>query len=274
MGAELQLPLATTSRLVGPGESFNARAIFVGERIDTRALEPRIGERPVITSLRGGGWAAVFRFGAIVFFAAHEPARRELMTRLAPGIQGRFDEPERELLEVQVDASARDGVEGGAIIVSEASPERLQVIAEALAKSVVLAHYEETVAEVFDKIEPMAARLMKTGRIGRRGRDLVRQIGETLLIQHRTIGRVEVMEKPEILWERPDLERLYLRLEDELELRERHLALEQKITLVANTNETLLEMLQTRRSLRVEWYIVALIVVEIGLSLYGMFGAH
>ncbi len=274
MGAELPLPFATTSRLVGPGESFNARAIFVGERIDTRALEPRIGERPVITSLPAGGWAAVFRFGAVVFFGAEEPARLELMTRLAPGIDGRFDDPERELLEVQVDSSASDGVEGGVIIVSEASPERLQVIAEALAKSVVLAHYEETVAEVFDSIEPMAARLMETGRIGRRGRDLVRQIGETLLIQHRTIGRVEVTEKPEILWERQDLERLYLRLEDELELRERHLALEQKIALVANTNETLLEMLQTRRSLRVEWYIVALIVVEIGLSLWDMFGVH
>jgi len=31
-------------------------------------------------------------------------------------------------------------------------------------------------------------------------------------------------------------------------------------------------MLQTRRSLRVERYIVALIAVEIVLSLYGMFG--
>ena len=35
--------------------------------------------------------------------------------------------------------------------------------------------------------------------------------------------------------------------------------------------ETALELLQTRRSLRVEWYIVILIVVEILLTLYDMF---
>jgi uncharacterized Rmd1/YagE family protein len=32
-----------------------------------------------------------------------------------------------------------------------------------------------------------------------------------------------------------------------------------------------LELLETRRSLRVEWYIVALIVVEILLSVYQLF---
>ncbi len=34
---------------------------------------------------------------------------------------------------------------------------------------------------------------------------------------------------------------------------------------------TILELLQSRRTLRVEWYIVILIVVEILLTLYDMF---
>jgi uncharacterized Rmd1/YagE family protein len=33
-----------------------------------------------------------------------------------------------------------------------------------------------------------------------------------------------------------------------------------------------LDLLQVRRALRVEWYIVALIVIEILLTLYSMFG--
>lgn len=82
------------------------------------------------------------------------------------------------------------------------------------------------------------------------------------------VGRVEVTEKPELLWEHSELERVYLRLEDEFELHERHVALEHKLELISRTAATLL---QTNRSLRVEWYIVILIVVEIVLTLYDKF---
>jgi uncharacterized Rmd1/YagE family protein len=89
-----------------------------------------------------------------------------------------------------------------------------------------------------------------------------------LRIQHKMVGRVEVSEKPDLLWERPDLERLYLQLEDEFELSERHTALERKLDLIHATATTALEMVRDRRSLRVEWYITVLIVVEIALTLY------
>jgi uncharacterized Rmd1/YagE family protein len=92
---------------------------------------------------------------------------------------------------------------------------------------------------------------------------LLRHIGRTLDIQQRMVGRVEVEEKPETLWERPDLERLHQRLAEEYELPERHRALERKLDLIARTANSLLTLQYNRRSLRVEWYIVALIVVEI-----------
>jgi uncharacterized Rmd1/YagE family protein len=70
------------------------------------------------------------------------------------------------------------------------------------------------------------------------------------------------------LWEHPELDRLYVRLADEYELRDRDRALDRKLEIVSNTVETLLGLVQTRSSTRVEWYIVALIVVEVLLSLY------
>lgn len=87
------------------------------------------------------------------------------------------------------------------------------------------------------------------------------------------VGRVEVAEKPDLLWDHPQLERVYARLLDEYELSERHRALGRKLELISRTAETVLELLQNRRSLRVEWYIVILIVVEILLTLYEMFVA-
>jgi uncharacterized Rmd1/YagE family protein len=41
---------------------------------------------------------------------------------------------------------------------------------------------------------------------------------------------------------------------------------------ISDTAETLLDLIQTRSSMKVEWYIVALIVFECLLTLYQMFG--
>lgn len=81
------------------------------------------------------------------------------------------------------------------------------------------------------------------------------------------MGRVEVSEKPELLWDHPEHERLYLRLEDEYELSERHAALDRKLSLLSRTAQTVLSILQDKRTLRVEWYITILIVIEIFITL-------
>lgn len=117
----------------------------------------------------------------------------------------------------------------------------------------------------------MAEHLQRHGRGSHQGRELLRHIGATLQIQQRMVGRAEVGEKPEILWDRPDLERLFLRLEQEYEIRERQRALDRKLQVIGDTAQTLLDLLQNNRTLRVEWYIVLLIVVEIALSLYELF---
>src|SRR5512134_1322940 len=117
----------------------------------------------------------------------------------------------------------------------------------------------------------VAVQLEQTGRIAAKTRDLLRHVGASLHSEHLMVGRAAVSDKPEILWDVPGLEGLYLRLEDEFELQERHAALEQKLGLVTRTAQTLQDTLDTRHALRVEWYIVILIVVEIFLTLYELF---
>jgi uncharacterized Rmd1/YagE family protein len=85
------------------------------------------------------------------------------------------------------------------------------------------------------------------------------------------VGRVAVSDKPDVLWDRPELERLYARLTDEFEIPDRYEAVESKLDLIGRTIQTAVNLVQSRRSLRVEWYIVILIVFEIILTLYEMF---
>jgi uncharacterized Rmd1/YagE family protein len=150
----------------------------------------------------------------------------------------------------------------------------LQLVADILAKSLVLDHYEQQAAGAFDRIEPLAERMQNAGRLPRQAHDLLCHIGEILQIQHRMVARAQVGEKPDVLWEHPEHERLWQRLENEYEIGERQIALERKLDLISGTAETLLGLIQDRRTLRVEWYIVILIVIEIILTLYELFFRH
>jgi uncharacterized Rmd1/YagE family protein len=257
-----------------PGRaSMKVRALFVGRRLDLRGLESSrlLPVLPLLISAGDHGYAVLFRYGAVVLFNLAPAEQLSFLNHVKHLIRDPFDAPDTEIVDINIDSTKEERVENNIISIKDTRPERLQVVADILAKSVVLDHYEKRVGDVFDRIEPLADSLQQKGRTAFKDVELLRHIGGTLLIQHTTVGRVEIEEKPEVLWEQPELERLYVRLEDEYELRERHVALERKLDLISRTAETLLELMQHKRSLRVEWYIVILIIVEILLSLYAIF---
>lgn len=253
---------------------FVARAILLGERLDLRALEgtDRLAISPTTIAVKGGGVAVLFRYGAVVLFDV--PALEEVafLEQLRSLVVAPFAKRETETVVVIVQSGGPEGMKDATTaLLEDASVERLQLVADALAKSTVLALYESEVARNFDRIEPLALDLKSKGVTGGRTRHLIENVGEALLSEHMMVGRAQVSEKPDLLWDHPELERLYLRLEDDFEIRERYLAVERKLELISRTSQTILEVLQNRRSLRVEWYIVLLIVVEILLTLYDLF---
>ncbi len=152
--------------------------------------------------------------------------------------------------------------------VKDLSEGRLLVIADALAKSVALARDERRVNAVFDTVEPFAAELASKGRPPWRRRVMLELIGQTLLVRHRVSGRVAVDDKPDVLWDRPDLERLYARLEDEYELEARGRTLNAKIDVIGETARALTDLIDADRSVRLEWIIIVLIGMEIALSMF------
>lgn len=254
-------------------EHFRARAVLVGQRLDLRTLEisERLASTPLTLRVGDHGCATLFRYGAVVFFDVAPMEESAFLQYLQPFVQQPYTVPETEHLDIQVRPDTREHLATTVLYVTSSHIEQLQIIADIMAKSVVLAEYEKRIAAAFDRAEPIAVAMEARGATGQSSRELIRHIGSGLLSLHHMVGRVEVGEKPELLWEHPELEILYVRLADEFELNERHTALERKLDVITRTAETQLDLLQTARSLRVEWYIVILIVVEILLTLYELF---
>lgn len=244
--------------------------MLLGARLDVRALEVHepIARSPVVIRVQQDGFAVLFRYGAVVLFNMGDAESESFVRSIKPFVGEPVDRPETEQAELRLcEADKEERAALGVFHLRDMGVERLQLVAEVLAKSVVLAHYERTISAVFDHIEPLAIELERSGRSRRRVPAIMRDIGNALLIQHRMVGRAEVGEKPDVLWEHPELELLYARLADEYEVRERQVALERKLNLVSVTASTLVDLLQQNRSHRLEWYILMLIVAELVISL-------
>ena len=250
--------------------AFKARAILLAERLDLKSWRSAdaLATNPLVVKVRGGGAAAMYRHGVVVFFGVHAAEEVHFLSQLEPSVSNAYPEPEIEEIDVRVESAEREGLYGGDVVLADSGVERLQVLADVLSKSVLLSLYERKVASDFDRIEPLAAQLGRSGRIPRHSKELLKMIGSMVLVEHRMVGRAAIAEKPEILWEHPSLETLFVKLEDEYEITTRHAALERKLNLIAQTANTVMELLSSKHSLRVEWYIVILILVDIVLSLY------
>jgi uncharacterized Rmd1/YagE family protein len=259
-----------------PLSRFSAHALNVGDRLNTAGFEKEaLSAVPLALRVGADGIAVLFRYGAVVLLNMSMEEEAAFLDRLLPRIGGRLIPPEEETAAVELLGENEDQVgSGGPIHVRDMSMARLLVVSDVLAKSVVLAHDEREVAKVFETIEPFVRELAAHGEFHRNRRGLLKLIGEALLVQHNVSGRVAIADKPDVLWDRPDLERLYARLEDEYELTARVETLNRKLQVVAETADTLADIIDVRRSLRLEIIVVLLIAVEIVIGISQFFAGR
>ena len=253
-----------------PHPRMTARALLLGDRIDASGLErsDMISSNPLAFRAGAAGFVALYRFGVAVMVALSPLEEDNVLDQVKLRVSGPREHVDDETAQIEVSAEHEDRIPpGGTIALRDLSPARLLVVSDVLAKTVSLGRDERAVNAVFDVIEPFATQLFERGRPPWRRRSMLKLIGQTLLVQHRVSGRVAVEEKPDVLWDRPDLERLYARLEDEYELRERAETLKRKLDVIAETARALTDIIDADRATRLEATVVVLIVAEILLTI-------
>lgn len=253
-----------------------ANAVLVGMSIDLRALGHKSSGRydPVLVELPSNGFAMIYHYGVIVFFNATVSTTAELIARCRSATSQMLAKPETEQFSISIRNDLAEGVKNDTIQIKEITTERIEIIGDSLSKSVVLDYHENRMSALFDKIEPIAKSLHQKGKLGFGTKMLLKQIGSSLIIANDMAGKVEISEKPSVLWDHVELEPLYAQLIEDLEIIERQVILERKNSVISNTVQTSLEVLQSQHGHRLEWYIIILIAIEILLDLYEKFFAH
>ncbi len=261
-------------KLFSNQEDIAVRALFIGKRLNLKKFEhaKRLTAMPYVIQVGANGYAVLFRYGVVVLFNLNAIEENNFLEGMSDFIVEGFEIPAIEEGLVRIEKKGTEGAQPEHIILKEWDLPRMQLVAEVLAKSAVLTHYEEQVKDAFDQMDKVSS-AMKSGGWPKSGhsRQLLKHIGMTLSIQRDMVGQIEIEEKPDLLWDMPELTSIYMKTEAEYEITERHQALRNKLALIHQIAETMMGLLQERRTYHVEWYIVILIVIEVILGLYDKF---
>lgn len=252
--------------------TIRARAALLGDRLVLdRSAQARVISTAPFSFRKGDGYVVAFRYGAAVLVGLTPEEEEESLTQLA-GSAAPAGAREEERIGLNFAPGAEEGPTTlGTLQLRELTGAHVLVLADILGKSVALAHYEKEIAAVFDTIEPAASMLAASGRIPSGRKALLQLVGSALLTQHRVSGRIAFAEKPDILWEHPELERFYARLEDEYEIVERGTLLNGKMQVITSAAQTFTDMMDTARSARLELLIVILILAELVIAAATLF---
>ena len=260
-------PDVVTAGRLPTSDELTATATLLGNKINTR---PLLADPRFLKAVEVAGLVFVFRHGVVVSFG-NGTADAALAAALSEHVLESGDSEEVETAQVQVGRGDKDRIgEDGEIFVTDDQPERFMLIATVLSRSVLLAHDEVLVAAAFEQTQPVVQDLSNNGRARLPIREVMKLAGSVLAARHRLTGTAQADERPDLLWDHPQLDRLYARLEAEYELKERAEALEHKFATLGDFTEALLDIAQDKRAVRLESAIIVLIVFEIVLSLIDM----
>ena len=218
--------------------------------------------------VEGGGEAFLYPFGAVVFHDAHPERREQFMERIQSALPRLTRQVVAESFTAREETGARTGLVDGALQLSELGPERAAAVAIVVAQSAAMEYYERLVDDLLARTNALFGRLEKSGTVPARTGRLHRFIGEAITSRNEVISVLHLLDKPDEVWEDPELDRIYDDLRAEFDLVDRYQALETKMRGVQESLELVLDVARDRRMWLLEGSIALLILVELVLSLW------
>lgn len=208
----------------------------------------------------------IYSFGVFVFVGIDSRFYKKIIKKF----HGALTEPtHREITEDYTieDVAEKDSVESAAVKLKVFSLERISLIAEVLAQSAAIEYFDLKTDEIVGNFEKINLDLERRGHLHIKSREVIRIVGTGNSILQSMISRLSLLDQPDIIWDNAELENLYKTMRSFYELDNRFKNIQFKIEYIKTTSETLLSLLQHRRSVGLEVIVIVLIAIEIVIFL-------
>lgn len=186
---------------------------------------------------------------------------------LLPFLKNPLEERNFDEMKILFDPNQKVKVGFDKIILPYFEEKYFLIIGMLLNQSVGLDSYEKKIEPLLETFTKEMASLKKFHFIFRT-KKLVSAINELMLLHQDLITNLGVLDKPDLVWEREDLDTLYHNFANNLELAERVEILNGKFNLFQTNSKTALDIINTHRAHLLELTVIFLILIE--LILFGL----
>lgn len=215
----------------------------------------------------------IFHFGSMVFlnFQHHEMTDViNYLRKIEVGII--YTGPFKYVDEYKIESNPEGifAINNEYMVTKEQAEYQLDIVSTILAKSVALDKIEMDISYLLDEIEEVVNDLYQ-GKLAVSDEKLAKMSASILGFKLSTISYIMLLDKPAITWNNENASELFNELTTLFELNDRYGKNRHKIDTLMDITEVFSGLAHAKRGTRLEWAVIILIAIEIGLSLYDLF---
>lgn len=222
-----------------------------------------VSKDPVVIALPEEQYVAIFDYGSIVFFNCDAAATQKWIERLSPFVTRMSRQQYADSFTIHV-GKAEGEFSTEELYVPEFSLDVVKLVAIVLSRSVSLEYFEFLVDRSLGQLEDSIEQLAHTGRLVGSRRNLTRQVGFALNIQHELAYSLGLLDDPDVVWGGGKrMYDIYVHLSQVFDIRERAQILQRKIDIITKSSEFIIQRIQERTLTWQEYAIIALFVLDL-----------
>lgn len=220
-----------------------------------------------------GKAAYIFPFGSLVFVNCEHHQVMDIIRYLGQVEKSLANVSRLEYSDdymIEVSADCEPSVNNDCMVAPAEESYHREIVATVLAKSVALERIEIDIDTLLDEIEDIVAYL-RQGRLTMGDAQLAKISARILGFKLSTVSYIMLLDKPDITWSSEAAAILYEQLGSLFELTDRYHSVRHKTDTLMDITTVFAGLTHARRGNRLEWAVIILIAIEIGLSLVEMF---
>jgi uncharacterized Rmd1/YagE family protein len=223
----------------------------------------KVTKTTLVVRYAADSWAVAHDFGVLVFFGVPESERQLISSKLLASCEAESRPPLVESFLVELASDRPPEVKFDRVVLPGLDVRSVELVALAVGQSVGMEYYEDNVDGLVIQIERAARGLADAGRLMDKNSELLRLIGRGMATRTQVVHTLSLLDAPALAWDDEALDRLYRDLRVSFAIEDRYSTLDQKLEMIQDNLELMVDLAQHRRSVWLEVAVIALIAVEL-----------
>ncbi|MEQ1636650.1 MAG: RMD1 family protein [Methylococcales bacterium] len=250
----------------------NCAVYCLAQRFDINALAKLLSDSTLIRIIKGAlliednhAWSAVFAYGAVVHWNVSSEQQGKLHQLLLAHAEHPLVNKEEENFTFALDCAATRIIQDH-IEIESSDPILIFSLSQGMAQSIKLASFETNAITTINNTSYIPQSLAENGRIKLSRHQIAKIRGQLFLTKSDIFLNYDLLDTPDFFWEYPEYESFYSITAKYLEIAPRTEVLSKKLETIHELFEMLADEQKHRHSSILEWIIIWLIALEIGMT--------